>query len=153
VRSLRSPDSQTAVLFARGSFAALGIEKRMRNGILAAIVMLCACSPLEREVSRVSIPETVLAVVVVRDEKGLYRYRVFESSSPVSKQRVFGGSATDAPLQPRVTETGGLVRVSWSQEGREVAFLEFDRRTGQLVVDSNLTDRPPPIERQNRPQS
>jgi hypothetical protein len=129
---------------------ALGTEKNMRNGILAAVAMLCACSPLEQEVSRVPIPETALSVVVVRDEKGLYRYRVFENGSPVSKQRIFGGSAADAPVRPKVSEADSLVKISWSQEGLEVAFLEFDRRTGQLVVDSNLTDRPPPIERENR---
>jgi hypothetical protein len=125
----------------------------MRNGILAAVVMLCACSPLEREVSRVPIPETALSVVVVRDERGLYRYGVLENGSPVSKERIFGGSAADAPLEPKVSESGTLVRISWSQGGLEVAFLEFDRTTGQLVADSNLTDRPPRIERGNAARS
>ncbi len=35
---------------------------------------------------------------------------------------------------------------SRSWEGLEVAFLEFDRATGQIAQDSNLTGRPPAIE-------
>jgi Anthrone oxygenase len=37
VRSLRSPDSQTALLFARGSFAALGLQK---NSMLQALQLI-----------------------------------------------------------------------------------------------------------------
>ena len=129
-------------------------KKSMRNGILTAVVMLCACSPAEREMSRVAIPETALSVVVVQDEKGLYRYRVFEKGAPVTTPRIFGGSGTKTPLRPVFTEVGNVVRISWSQEGREVAFLEFDRGTGRIAQDSNLTGRPPSIERhEERAQS
>jgi hypothetical protein len=112
--------------------------------------MLCACSPTESEMSRVAIPETALSVVVVQDEKGLYRYRVFEDSIPVTEDRIFGGSSTRTPVQPVLTEMDVLVRISWSQEGFEVAFLVFDKATGQIAQDSNLTDRPPSIQRQEK---
>jgi hypothetical protein len=42
------------------------------------------------------------------------------------------------------------VRISWSQGSLEVAFLEFDRETGQIARDSNLIDRPPEIERREK---
>jgi hypothetical protein len=122
----------------------------MTKIIFAAAVMLCACSPTESEVSRVAIPETALSVVVVQDEKRLYRYRFFEDSAPVTEDRIFGGSSTRTPVQPVLTETDGLVRISWSQEGFEVAFLVFDKATGQIAQDSNLTGRPPSIGRQEK---
>jgi hypothetical protein len=122
----------------------------MRNAVFAAVVVLCACSPTAEEISRVAIPDTTLSVVVAQDEKGLYRYRVLENGVSVTTDRIFGGSGTRASLQPRLTETGGLVRISWSQGSLEVAFLEFDRETGQIARDSNLTDRPPEIERREK---
>jgi hypothetical protein len=114
---------------------------------LAAAVMLCACSPTESEMSRVAIPETALSIAVVQDEKGLYRYRVFENSMPVTEDRIFGGSNTRVPIGPVLTEMDGAIRISWSQADLEVAFLVFDRATGRIVQDSNLTDRPPSIQR------
>ena len=119
----------------------------MKNGILTALILLCACSLTGREVSRVAIPETVFSTVVVQDEKGLYRYKVFENGAPATSERIFGGSASNAPLRPVLTEISGVVRIAWSQEAREVAFLEFDRASSQITQDSNLSDRPPLIER------
>jgi hypothetical protein len=118
----------------------------MRSAVLAAVMILCACSPTVEEMSRVAIPNTALSVVVAQDEKGLYRYRVLDNGISVTADRILGGSGTRAPLQPRLTETGSLVRISWSQGGLEVAFLEFDSVTGQIARDSNLTDHPPQIE-------
>lgn len=72
-------------------------SRNMRKTIFAAVVMLCACSPTESVMSRVEIPQTALAVVVVQDGKGLYRYRVFRNDIPVTKARIFGGSGSRDP--------------------------------------------------------
>jgi|SRR5688572_4062416 hypothetical protein len=118
----------------------------MRSAVVAAVVVLCACSPTGEEISRVAIPDTALSVAVAQDEKGLYRYRVIENGASVTPDRIFGGSGVRAPLQPRLTDTGSLVRISWLQGSLEVAFLEFDRATGQIARDSNVTGAPPKIE-------
>jgi hypothetical protein len=58
----------------------------------------------------------------------------FYSSSPLVRyageeqlRRIFGSSSAKAPVRSVLTEMDGLVRISWSQEGLDVAFLVFDK--------------------------
>lgn len=120
----------------------------MRIVVVATIILLCACS-LTEEVARVAIPGTTLTVVVVQDEKRMYRYQIFEDGAAVSGERLFSGYSAGPLPQPVIAESNGLVRISWPKKDQEL-FLEFDRRAGQIVRDSNLADHPPTIERRSK---
>jgi hypothetical protein len=120
---------------------------KLRAILLVIALLLCACS-LTKEVARVAIPQTSLMIVVVQDEKKMYRYRVFRNGVPVSAERVFSGYSS-SPLAPAaIAESAGVVKISWAKQDGDI-FLEFDRRRGLIVRDSNMSDHPPVIEAQN----
>ncbi len=84
----------------------------------------------------------------------MYRYKVFEHETAVSEERLFSGySGFDSLSPPAITESSGLVRISWRKPEYGEIFLEFDRRTGQIVRDSNLAGQPPLIERRAAQQA
>jgi hypothetical protein len=138
------PDSQKPRAFARGSFAALGLSMKVVITFLVAL-LLSACS-LTTEEARVAIPGTSLTVVVLKDEKNMFRYQIFENGTAVSKQRVFGGYSSYSLSNPTLVESGSVVRISFQKPEGEI-FLEFDRLAGQIVRDSNEADHPPVIEK------
>lgn len=79
-------------------------------------VVVSSCS-LEHEVSRVAIPGTDLTVIVVEDEKSLYRYSV-EPLSLSSNGRIIGPRAgqrakNEALPKPVITRDGDVATVVW----------------------------------------
>jgi hypothetical protein len=88
------------------------------NALSAILVMvlLAACT-LEHEVSRVVIPNSGIIVVVVEDEKSLYRYRIYGGSAVNADGIIFGhrqGGGRDAPLPaPVVAKTGDVATIAW----------------------------------------
>jgi hypothetical protein len=109
---------------------------RRAFGLLLALAV-CSCS-LEHEVSRVAVPETGLTVVVVEDEKSLYRYRI-EPGDGSNGNRIFGTRAAQrdrgAPLPPPViTRSGDVVVINWPGTSLQVR-IDVVRRV--VVEDSN----------------
>jgi hypothetical protein len=80
------------------------------------MLLLAACT-LEHEVLRVAIPNTGIAVVVVEDEKSLYRYRIYGGSAVNADGIIFGhrqGRDRDTPLStPVVAKTGDVATIAW----------------------------------------
>jgi hypothetical protein len=102
---------------------------------LSLIVSSCS---LEHEVSRVAIPNTGLTVVVVEDEKSLYRYRI-ELPDKSSDGRIFGTRAgqraKDVPLPtPIITRSGDVVTIDWPETSLRV---RIDVVRNAVVEDSN----------------
>lgn len=109
---------------------------------LALVALLAGCS-LEREVSRVSVPGTELTLVVVQDEKQMFRYRVLAGDQPVSAERLFSGPCSEPLPDAVVTQESEMVRISWPVRcQRQGLFVEFDVRRGQIRRDSNHADAP-----------
>jgi hypothetical protein len=108
----------------------------LKSTFLVAL-LLAACS-LEHEVSRVTIPNTGLTVVVVEDEKSLYRYRIYGSGKTSSEGRIFGersGRARDASLPtPVVSRAGDIASVIWPGTSLQI---QIDVPRGVAVNDSN----------------
>jgi hypothetical protein len=79
-------------------------------------VLLAACT-LEHEVSRVAIPNTGITVIVVEDEKSLYRYRIYGGRAVNTDGIIFGhrqGRNRDAPLPtPAIAKTGDVATIAW----------------------------------------
>ena len=113
---------------------------------LALVALLAGCS-LEHEVSRVSVAGTHLALVVVQDEKRMFRYRVLAGDEPVSAERLFSGPCSEPLPDAVVTQESELVRISWAVRCQgQGLFVEFDLRRGQIRRDSNDADAPPVIQ-------
>src|SRR5882724_11504587 len=113
---------------------------------LTLIALLTACS-LEHEVSRVSVPGTDLTLVVVQDEKKMFRYRVVANDERVSEDRLFSGPCSERLPDAVVTRESDLVRISWPVRCQgQGLFVEFDLRRAQIRRDSNIADAPPIIQ-------
>jgi hypothetical protein len=90
------------------------------------LLLLTACT-LEHEVSRVVVPNTALTIVVVEDEKSLYRYRVYDGGKITADSAdgiIFGhrqGLERNELLPiPVVTEAGGLATIIWPSASLEL---------------------------------
>ena len=103
-----------------------------------ATLLLAACT-LEHEVSRVAIPNTSLTVVVVEDEKSLYRIRIYENGKRSSSDEgIFGsrhGIDRDAPLPaPVVTRTASAATLAWPGTNLKITI---DVKHGTAIDDSH----------------
>jgi hypothetical protein len=121
---------------------------KLRTSFLVTALLVSACSPA-KEVARVAIPETPLEIVVVQDDKKMYRYRIFQNGVPVSEERVFSGYSSYQLMPAAIAESAGVVKIFWAKQDGEI-FLEFDRQRGQIVRDSNMSAHPPVIEAETR---
>ena len=121
---------------------------KLRTFLLVIALLVSACSAV-KEVARAAIPGTSLEIVVVQDDKKMYRYRVFRNGVPVSEERIFSGYSSYPLMPAAIAESAGVVKMSWAKQDGEI-FLEFDRQRGQIVRDSNMSDHPPVIEAETR---
>jgi hypothetical protein len=112
------------------------VRMRTLRGLL--LFLLTSSCSLEHEVSRVAISNTSLTVIVVEDEKSLYRYRI---EPPVGSGggRIIGPRAgqraKDAPLPtPIITRSGDVVTIDWPTTALRVR-IDVVRKV--VIDDSN----------------
>jgi len=110
---------------------------KLKSSIFS-ILVLTSCS-LEHEVSRVTLPDTGLSVVVSEDEKSLYRCRIFLQEKS-SDGRICGHRESvprDARLpDPVITRSGDVATIDWLGASVQVK-IDVVRRA--IVDDPNLS--------------
>ena len=115
----------------------------MKSKLIVLVALILASCTLEHKVSRVQLPGTALAVVVVEDEKSLYRYRIYPKGEPADG-RIFGerrGRDRGSPLPtPVVTRMGDIVSITWPGL---YLNIQIDVVHGLVVKDSNDAETPP----------
>jgi hypothetical protein len=109
---LLGPDASPAALRAVRSFLFLGS------------LLLAACS-LEKEVSRVAVPESNMTLVLTEDEKQMFRYHVLVNGEEAGEPGFLGPHDFEVPVKPLVTVDGHQVVFTW--RGHLITqFVAFD---------------------------
>lgn len=75
-------------------------------------ILLSSCT-LEKEVSRVAIPDSKLTLVLTEDEKKMYRYHVYAGGKEVAVPGFFGPHDADSSTRADVSVTDKKVTVRW----------------------------------------
>jgi hypothetical protein len=108
-------------------------------------LLLTACS-LEKEVSRVEIPNSKIAIVLTEDGKQMFRYHVLMADKPVGDPRFLGPHNGDAnSYKPTITSAGRLVTVTWKGAPSTLTapFVQVDLAARQ-ISDSQIAQKLPP---------
>ena len=109
--------------------------------LVAAAIASCA---LTSEKARVTVPGTNLVLVVEQDEKLLTRYH-FVVNGVESADGVLGTPRVPLDENVAITESQGLVRLSWGPDGKFGQFVVVDINVCRIVEHSNPASPPPRI--------
>jgi hypothetical protein len=80
--------------------------------VLLAAISVSACS-LEKEVSRVAVPDTNITLVLTEDEKQMFRYHLLVDGKPAGEPGFLGPHDIDVSHKPMTAVEGPLVTFTW----------------------------------------
>ena len=112
------------------------LSSRSCLALLGLLSVLCLAGCTDHELTRIAVPDTNVTLVLIEDEKQMFRYEVLVDHRSALEQGFLGPHDADSSLRPVVTRDGDLVTFTW--HGSLVRhFVQFNVATCQLVGDSH----------------